>query len=127
MALIFDTNALSAFADGDPALGRMIELEPDLALPTVVLGEHLFRTRQSRFRARYEVWLHSHLRLFLVLSAGTETAGRYAEIRSELKALRRPIPTNDLWIAALSREHGYTLVSRDIHFDAVPALKRIAW
>lgn len=42
MALILDTNALSAFADGDPGLRREIGQETDLALPAVVLGEYMF-------------------------------------------------------------------------------------
>ncbi len=127
MALILDTNALSAFADGDLSLRRAIEEEPDLALPVVVLGEYLFGFWQSRLRARYEAWLRAHRSAFLMLSVGPETAMRYAEIRRELKSAGQPIPTNDLWIAALTREHGYALLSRDKHFRAVRGLKLIEW
>lgn len=52
MALIFDTNTLSAFADGDPDLRSAIAVENELALPSVVLGEYLFGIRQSRYRPR---------------------------------------------------------------------------
>jgi predicted nucleic acid-binding protein len=127
MALILDTNAVSAFADGDIALHRVIEADADLALPTVVLGEYMFGIRDSRFRSRYESWLRAHLPVFLVLPVGLETAERYAAIRSELKAAGRPIPSNDLWIAALAREYGFALVSRDEHFQAVRGLHLIMW
>ena len=127
MALILDTNALSAFADGDATLRKAIAREPDLAVPAVVLGEYLFGIRHSRLRTRYESWLGSHLRLFVVLQIGHRTAEMYADIRTELKASGRPIPTNDLWISALTREHNWALLSRDAHFDAVQGLRRIGW
>jgi len=127
MALILDTNALSSFADGDSALRRMIAHAQDLALPVVVLGEYLFGIKQSRFRVRYEAWLDTHLPLFLVLAVTAGTAQHYSDIRSELKSTGQPIPTNDLWIAALSREHGCAVVSRDRHFDAVRGLQLITW
>lgn len=56
MALIFDTNALSAFADGDTELLRALEDQHELALPTIVLGEYLYGIHQSRLpiaTARY--------------------------------------------------------------------------
>ncbi len=109
MALIFDTNHV------------------DLALPIIVLGEYLFGIRNSRWRARYETWLRENLPLFVVFELGLGTAERYAEIRSELKTAGKPIPTNDLWIAALTREHGHALLTRDAHFEAVRGLHRVTW
>jgi len=127
MALILDTNALSAFVDGDSRLYGIIQAEPALAIPTVALGEYLFGIRGSRYRSSYERWLEKHLPVFRILPVRLETAGFYAEIRVELKSKGSPIPTNDLWIAALVRQHGWSLVSRDQHFDAVGALHRISW
>ena len=127
MALILDTNALSAFADGDPDLHRAIEQEMDLAIPAIVLGEYLFGIRQSRHRERYEAWLRVNSSAFRMLPVRPSTAGHYAEIRSELKSAGRPIPSNDLWIAALTREHRRPLVSRDNHFEAVRGIKLVGW
>ena len=127
MALILDTNAPSALGDGDEALEETIREEHDLALPAVVLGEYLFGIRQSRWRNRYEGWLRDHMSKFLLLAVGNKTAERYAEIRQELKTAGRPIPSNDLWIAALSREHGYPVITRDVHFAAVRDLRRVGW
>jgi predicted nucleic acid-binding protein len=45
----------------------------------------------------------------------------------ELKRMGKPIPANDLWIAALCRQHSFPLSSRDRHFDVVPGIKRIEW
>jgi predicted nucleic acid-binding protein len=127
MALILDTNALSAFADGDDALRAAIAGESELALSVIALGEYYFGIRQSRHRARYETWLRSHLSLFTLVTIGPSTALRYAEIREELKSEGRPIPSNDVWIAAQARESGQAVLSRDRHFALVRGLKLVNW
>ena len=127
MALILDTNALSAFVDGDQGLLRALESEAELAVPTIVLGEYLYGIHQSRQRAAYQTWLRANLPLFDILPVVRETADRYAEIRHELKAAGAAIPTNDLWIAALARHHRIPLVSRDGHFRAVQGLRVLTW
>jgi predicted nucleic acid-binding protein len=127
MALILDTNAVSAFADGNRELRLAIGKERNLAAPAVVLGEYLFAIRQSRHRAQYERWLKTHLPLFSLLPIDSATAGSYAEIRLELKAAGRPIPTNDIWIAALARQYDYALLTRDRHFEAVQGLRLMSW
>jgi predicted nucleic acid-binding protein len=127
MALILDTNALTAFADGNPDLHRAIEHEMDLAVPAIVLGEYFFGIRQSRHRERHEAWLRLNASTFRMLSVRPATAGHYADIRAELKSAGRPIPSNDLWIAALAREHRRPLVSRDSHFEAVRGIKLVGW
>jgi predicted nucleic acid-binding protein len=127
LAVILDTNALSAFADGDAQLLRVIGKETDLALPVVALGEYLYGVHQSRQRARYERWVSATLPLFDVLPVGENTARHYAEIRGELKAAGRPIPSNDLWIAALARQHRLPVLSRDRHFQAVTGLRLVTW
>lgn len=127
MAVILDTNALSAFADGQESRRQAIQSEDDLFIPVIVPGEYLFGIRQSRHRARYEQWLKTHFTVFALLEIGRETASRYAEIRSELKSMGQPIPTNDLWIAALARQHECRLATRDRHFQAVRGLTVIGW
>ena len=98
-----------------------------MAVPAIVLGEYLFGIHQSRLRIRYEQWLNANLPWFDLLRVGQETARHYAEIRRELKTAGRPIPSNDVWIAALAREHRLPLVSRDRHFQAVDDLRLLTW
>ena len=125
MKLILDTNALSAFAEGDAALGERLRDYESFAVPVVVLGEYRFGVLQSRKREQHELWLAR--RVPIVLDVDERTATHYAEIRLELKRVGRPIPVNDLWIAALCRQHGYDILSRDKHFDQVAGLRRIPW
>jgi tRNA(fMet)-specific endonuclease VapC len=125
--VILDTNGLSALADGDLTVEPVLRAATEIAVPVIVLGEFRYGVRQSRDRRRYERWLAESIPSWRVLTVDEETAERYAEIRVALKRTGRPIPANDLWIAALARQHALPLLSRDRHFDFVARLKRVGW
>jgi tRNA(fMet)-specific endonuclease VapC len=98
-----------------------------LAIPVIVLGEYRYGIGQSRHRARCECWLREFLGNCRLLVIDEATTRYYAQIRTELRTSDRPIPGNDVWIAALSRQHSLPLVSRDVHFDFVADLRRLQW
>lgn len=125
--MIVDTNALSAAANDDPAIIVILTRADQMAIPVIVLGEYRYGIAQSRHRATYEGWLAGLLRDCVVLDINEPTAQHYAEITLDLRHKGKPIPTNDLWIAALCRQHSLPLLSRDRHFDQVTGLKRIGW
>ncbi len=125
--MILDTNGLSAMADGDPKLEQILTKASELAIPVIVLGEYRYGIAQSRNRVRYEKWLKEVVADCRVLRVDEGTASEYAIIRGELKRRGRPIPGNDIWIAALARQHAMPVLSRDEHFDFVPKVERIAW
>jgi predicted nucleic acid-binding protein len=125
--MIVDTNALSAAADDDPAIIAILTRAGQMAIPVIVLGEYRYGIAQSRHRATYENWLAALLRDCSVLDINEPTTQHYAEITLDLRHKGKPIPTNDLWIAALCRQHSLPLLSRDRHFDQVTGLKRIGW
>ncbi len=62
-----------------------------------------------------------------MLRVDEATASGYAHLRDELKRSGTLIPANDAWIAALARQHGMAVISRDEHFDLVPGIERLAW
>ena len=125
--MILDTNAVSAAADDDPAIIAILARAEQVAIPVIVLGEYRYGIAQSRRRAAYENWLTGLLHDCFVLDINEPTTHHYAEIVLELKRTSKPIPTNDLWIAALCRQHSLPLLSRDRHFDLVAGTKRIDW
>jgi tRNA(fMet)-specific endonuclease VapC len=125
--VILDTSGLSAVADGDPALEPVFRNAAEIAVPVIVLGEYRYGVRQSRDRTRYEDWLAEWIPTYRVLAIDQETAEHYASVRHDLRRRGHPIPANDLWIAALARQHSLPLLTRDQHFDFVPGLKRISW
>lgn len=125
--MILDTNALSAAADNDPAVVSLLARAEQMALPVVVLGEYRHGIALSRNRRSYEDWLEKLIDDCLLLEINEPTSRYYAEICVELKRIGRPIPTNDIWIAALCRQHSLPLLSRDRHFDVISGSKRIDW
>ena len=125
--MILDTNALSAMADGDPGLEPVLRLTSAVALPVIALGEYRYGIRQSRNRTKYERWLKVLMERCQVLEVDGRTTEHYAEVREELKQAGQPIPGNDVWIAALARQHAMSILSRDRHFDFVPGVRRIGW
>jgi tRNA(fMet)-specific endonuclease VapC len=125
--VILDTNALSAVAEADPGAVAEFARAPTVAIPVIVLGEFWFGITQSRWRSKYEDWVSVTLQVCRILDISSETAGHYAEIRSELRKNGTPIPSNDVWIAALCRQHALPLLSRDRHFDIVKAVRRVGW
>jgi predicted nucleic acid-binding protein len=127
VALILDTNALSAAADHEAAALEVVASAERLAVPVIVLGEYRLGIAQSRHMAEYEEWLRVWISAVTVLEINEETTRHYAAIGLELKRIGNPISVNDLWIAALTRQHGLPLLSRDQHFDAVPGLRRLGW
>jgi tRNA(fMet)-specific endonuclease VapC len=125
--VILDTNGLSAVADGDAALEKVLRGAAELAIPVVVLGEYRYGIQQSHDRQRYEQWLTETVCDCRVLDVDEDTAISYAAIRAELKRAGTPIPSNDVWIAALCRQHSFSVISRDQHFDHIRGIERIDW
>jgi predicted nucleic acid-binding protein len=125
--LIVDTNALSAAADEDSAVFEMFARAEQVVLPVVVLGEYRYGIAQSRHRARYKRWLEGLIADCRVLEIDEGTTHHYATVNVELRRVGKPIPTNDLWIAALCRQHLLPVLSRDKHFDLVSGIRRLDW
>jgi tRNA(fMet)-specific endonuclease VapC len=96
-------------------------------LPVIVVGELLFG---AEIGARRESSLQSVREMVSkveVLGCTTETAFHYGRIKAALRRAGRPIPENDLWIAAIAMQHGITLVSRDVHFTEIDGLALECW
>src|SRR6185437_1343276 len=100
------TNALYAIADNEPAAVRIFSQAGSVELPVIVLGEYRFGIARSRRCHEYERWLKQLIAVTRVLPVDEDSSGRYSRVRAELKKAGHPIPSNDLWIAALCRQHG---------------------
>ncbi|HVR96081.1 MAG TPA: type II toxin-antitoxin system VapC family toxin [Thermoanaerobaculia bacterium] len=125
--MILDTNAVSALLIGDPALGEVLAADQRHHLPVIVIGEYRYGLLGSRDRGHLQTLLETLIRESIVLPVDETTAESYSRVRSELRQQGRPIPENDIWIAALARQHRQPIVSRDGHFDYVSGLRRMAW
>ena len=74
---------------------------------------------------RYENWLSRYLPMTEIASINSTTANSYVDMRLDLRSRGLPIPQNDVWIAALARQHDLSILSNDNHFDLVERVVRI--
>ena len=125
--MILDTNAISALFGGEPELAGILAGRDRLHLPVIVIGEYRYGLLRSRHRKTLAQLLDTLIAESIVLAVDADTATAYASIRDELRRKGTPIPENDVWIAALARQHELPVVTRDAHFDLVPRLARRGW
>ena len=125
--MILDTNAVSALLAGDAAIRPIIANVTTPAIPTIVIGEYRYGLVESSRADSITSAFDRLLRAIRVLTVDEDTADRYAEVRRRLKVNGTPIPENDIWIAALARQHELAVLSRDRHFDHVFGIQRVGW
>lgn len=125
--MILDTNAVSALSTEDAALIAVLEVSQRHHLPVVVIGEYEFGLTDLRRHKALREWFNLLVAQSAILAVDRETAKHYAAISADLKRVGKPIPSNDLWIAALGVQRGLMIVSRDRHFDLIDGIKRISW
>lgn len=127
MRLALDTNRYTDLCRGITSVVETIELAEEIWLPFIVVGE----LRAGFAVGSQGVHNESVLRRFLlkpgvgVLYADEQTTHHYANLYRQLRKQGTPIPTNDIWIAALVLQHSLVLFARDAHFDALPQLIRV--
>ena len=127
MRIAIDTNRYSDLVAGDGVVAEIVSAAEEVWVPLMVLAELRAGFAAGTQRARNE----TVLRRFLaepgvsVLCPDEQTSFHYAEAFTQLRRAGRPIPTNDLWIAALVLQHGLVLHARDRHFDSLPQIPRV--
>ena len=124
MKILLDSNAYSAFMRGSYEVRDLIQAAEEVLLSAIVVGEQLFGFRQGAHYERNLAELQSFLERPYVsfVPVGPVTADRFSRIAASLRAKGRPIPANDVWIAAHVMETGADLVSADRHFEHVDGI-----
>jgi len=121
-----DTNAYSEFMRGESTRVRVVRSARRLFLPLIVLGElragFAAGNRESDNSANLQRFLNSAR--VSVLLPDEQTTHHYAQIHLQLRQQGLAIPTNDLWIAALTIQHGLILCTSDAHFKHLPQVPR---
>ena len=122
--VLIDTNIYIEFLRGNKDFINIFNSADMIAFSVVSVGELLAGFKAAKDEQKYLKELDEFLyspRLFLY-DIDAETSEFYAKIFNELKASGNPIPTNDIWIAALALQHGIKLLTMDNHFKKVPGL-----
>ena len=122
--VLIDTNIYSLAMKGDATVVNALRKIDQIGFSAVSVGE-LFSgfkggRREDKNREELNIFLDSPR--VVVHAIGVDTAEFYASILNNLKLAGTPIPTNDIWIAAVAFQHGYKLFTKDKHFESVPGL-----
>ena len=117
-----DTNIAIAVLNAEKDVVEKLRNATQIFLPLPVVGELLFGALNSRHAKRNLPRIQQLIQATITLEMGAETASLYAKTRMSLKQKGRPIPENDIWIAASCLEHGLTLITNDGHFKWVERL-----
>jgi tRNA(fMet)-specific endonuclease VapC len=122
--ILLDTNAYSALSAGHPAIEAKFRQAKEVVLSAVMLGELLYGFRHGSRYEKNRKKLDEFLSYPQVrwLPVTLQTAERFGQIAADLRRKGRPIPTNDIWIAAQALELGAELVSLDPHFAHIEEL-----
>jgi tRNA(fMet)-specific endonuclease VapC len=119
-----DSNRYQDFCEGAPQAVHVIRRASEIMIPFIVLGElragFACGTRSYKNEQTLTRFLNSPR--VKQLFADEDTTHQYARLFRQLRKQGTPVPTNDLWIAALALQHDLLLFTRDTHFDHLPQL-----
>jgi tRNA(fMet)-specific endonuclease VapC len=96
-------------------------------LPLTALGELLYGAYNSAAESKNLKQIEDFLKICAVLRPGERTAHLYGQIKADLARRGKPIPQNDIWIAAVALEPGLLVATRDGHFSLVSGLTILDW
>ena len=124
---LIDTNIYSKAFRGDQSVVNTLKKQAEIGFSVISIGELLsgFKggNRESENKTELENFLDSPR--VVVYPVNDETAEFYSEVLHNLRTAGTPIPTNDIWIAAIAFQHGLKLFSTDVHFKSVKGLSLI--
>ena len=126
-SVLLDTSVVVGYLREDPHLHQKIDQADDVYLPLVVLGELLYGAHKSMQRDKMLAQVKGFLDGCILILPDQATAELYGQIKAELSIIGKAIPQNDIWIAAVAKEHDLPVATRDQHFSFVPGLTVLSW
>ncbi len=122
-----DTNIAIAVLNGDPVISSRWSAVEAAVLPAPVLGELLYGARRSSRRTENEAAIRALASSMELAVCDEAVCSEYARIKDALARTGRPIPENDVWIAACALVSEAILITRDAHFAAIDGLPLDQW
>ena len=121
-SVLLDSNFIVALFEQDPGAQSALLAAERIFVPSVALGELYYGAQKSGRREENVARVDRFAAANEVLPPDVESARHYGAIRDALRRQGRPIPDNDIWIAAIARQHSLTLITRDAHFREIEGL-----
>ena len=125
--IALDTSVAICYLNGDAAVVQHLLALPNVVLPLTVVGELLFSAANSARATKNLPRYLAFINACSVVPMRQEAAIAYYQVRLSLKQKGKPIPENDIWIAAQCVETQWTLVTNDAHFGNVDGLMVEHW
>ncbi|REJ85163.1 MAG: type II toxin-antitoxin system VapC family toxin [Planctomycetota bacterium] len=124
---LLDTSIIVALFKNDEAVRSQIASAPEVFVPSIAVGELYYGAQHSAQVERNVAQVREFAANSAVLACDLVTAEHYGQIKNELKTKGRPLPENDVWIAAIASQHSLTVVTRDQHFGVIDGLQLEEW
>ncbi len=124
---LLDTGIVADLFRGDAGIRDEIAGSEEVFVSSITLGELFYGAFKSQRSAQELEKISEFAQAVRVLGCDAETAEAYGRIKTTLRAKGRPIPENDIWIAATATQHALTLAARDPHFEQVEGLPLASW
>ena len=125
--LLIDTNIYSYALKGDGDVVKVLRKAEEIGFSVISIGELLsgFKGggRELKNREELETFLDSPR--VVVYSVNEDTSEFYAEILHNLRKIGKPVPTNDIWIAAVAFQNGLQLFTKDTHVKTIAGLSLV--
>ena len=125
--VLIDTNIYSLAMKGDSNVVDVLRRIDIIGFSVISIGELYsgFKGGKREAKNREELNLFLDSPRVVVCTINVETADFYALILNNLKVAGTPVPTNDIWIAAVSFQYGYKIFTKDKHFNLIPGLAQL--
>jgi tRNA(fMet)-specific endonuclease VapC len=124
---LLDTNIVIALWANDVTVTYQLADADEVFVPIMVLGELYYGAQKSAWSASNIARIDDFAAQSSILVCDLTTAQQYGESKNALRARGRPIPENDLWIAAIALQYSLTLATRDDHFREIDGLATVKW
>ncbi len=125
--LLLDTNAVIALQQQSVALLKLLENEEDIFIPATVVGELYYGAYKSGRPEENRKIVAAFVAGRKVLNCDADTGDAYGQIKYALRVKGRPIPENDIWIAAFALQYDSVLLTQDAHYDEIENLRTQKW
>lgn len=124
---LLDTNAIIARMNDDSDILSILTEATQVFLPIIAVGELYFGAEKSVKVEENKAKVTELIESAVVLMCDVKTAEHYGNIKNLLRQKGRPIPENDIWIAAIATQHNLTLLTHDKHFTEITGLAVKSW
>ncbi|MES1021302.1 type II toxin-antitoxin system VapC family toxin [Gloeocapsa sp. BRSZ] len=124
---LLDTNIIIALFADEAIVKNNLAQAYEVFIPSIAIGELCYGARKSGRTKANLARVNELVANSSVLVCNAETAQQYGKVKNKLRLKGRPLPENDIWIAALALQHSTILVTRDAHFQEIENLQIVAW